>query len=102
MEPENVHIGATVRGRERHRIAGRYGGNGYVAVDVRFSSGRYRLFRPEDLEEISPPHPWWRSLLNQEWACCPIQFLTPNSPTAVCAMVDILGAQALSFLLADR
>jgi hypothetical protein len=74
MEPENVHIGATVRVRERHRIAerrgmvgriaGRYGGNGYVAVDVRFSSGGYRLFRPEDLEEISPPRSWWRSLLN--------------------------------------
>jgi hypothetical protein len=65
MEPENVHIGATVRVRERHRIAerlgmvgriiDRYGGDGYVAVDVRFSGGQLRLFRPEDLEEISPP-----------------------------------------------
>ena len=65
MEPENVHVGATVRVRERHRIAerrglvgritDRYGGDGYVAVDVRFSGGKRRLFRPEDLEEISPP-----------------------------------------------
>ena len=78
MEPENVHIGATVRVRERHRIAerrgmvgrvaDRYGGDGYVAVDVRFSGGQCRLFRPEDLEEISPPPPpWWRSLLNSEF-----------------------------------
>ncbi len=76
MEPENVLAGATVRVRERHRIAerrgmvgrvtGRYGGEGYVAVDVRFSGGRQRLFRPQDLEEISPPQPWWRSLLNLE------------------------------------
>ena len=74
MEPENVHIGATVRVRSRHRIAerrgmvgriaDRYGGDGYVAVDVRFSGGWRRLFRPEDLEEISPPQPWWRSLLD--------------------------------------
>ena len=79
MEPENVHIGATVRVRERHRIAERhgmvgrvtgcYGGGGYVAVDVRFSGGKRRLFRPEDLEQISPPpQPWWRSMLNLEKA----------------------------------
>jgi hypothetical protein len=47
MKPEEVHIGATVRVRERHRIAERrgmvgkvtdhYGGDGYMAVDVRFS-----------------------------------------------------------------
>jgi hypothetical protein len=71
-----MHIGATVRVREHHRIAerrglvgrvaDRYGGGGYVAVDVRFSGGQRRLFRPEDLEEISPPQPWWRSLLNWE------------------------------------
>jgi hypothetical protein len=76
MEPDNMHIGATVRVCEHHRIAerrgmvgrvaDRYGGDGYVAVDVRFSSGRYRLFRPEDLEEISPPQPWWRTVLNWE------------------------------------
>jgi hypothetical protein len=76
VEPGNVHIGATVRVRERHRIAerrgmvgrvaDRYGGDGYVAVDVSFSGGKRRLFRPEVLEEISPPQPWWRSLLNLE------------------------------------
>ena len=76
MEPETMHIGATVRVREHHRIAerrglvgrvaDRYGGDGYVAVDVRFSGGQRRLFRPEDLEEILPPQPWWRSVLNLE------------------------------------
>jgi hypothetical protein len=75
MEPKNVHIGATVRVRERHRIAerrgmvgritDRYGGDGYVAVDVRFSGGQRRLFWPEDLEEILPPPPWWRSVLGR-------------------------------------
>jgi hypothetical protein len=73
MKPEKVHIGMMVRVRERHRIAERrgmvgrisnhYGGEGYMAVDVRFSGGRRRLFWPEDLEEISSPRPWWRSLL---------------------------------------
>jgi hypothetical protein len=74
MVPDNVHIGATVRVREHHRIverrgmvgriANRYGGDGYIAVDVSFSGGQRRLFRPDDLEEISPPRPWWRSLLD--------------------------------------
>jgi hypothetical protein len=73
MQPERVHIGATVRVREYHRIAERrgmvgriadhYGGEGYMAVDVRFSGGQRRLFWPEDLEEIPSPRPWWRSLL---------------------------------------
>ena len=76
MEPDNVHIGARVRVRSRHRlaerrgmvgrVAGRYGGNGYVAVDVSFSGGQRRLFRPEDLEEILPPQPWWRNLLDRK------------------------------------
>jgi hypothetical protein len=73
LKPEKVHISATVRVCERHRIAERrgmvgriadhYGGDGYMAVDVRFSGGHRRLFWPEDLEEISSPQPWWRSLL---------------------------------------
>ena len=73
MKPEEAHIGSTVRLRERHRIAERrgmmgkvtdhYGGDGYMAVDVRFSGGLRRLFWPEDLEEIPSPRPWWRALL---------------------------------------
>jgi hypothetical protein len=72
MKPEQVHTGTTVRVHERHRIAERrgmvgriadpYGRDGYMAVDVRFSGGPRRLFWPEDLEEISSPRPWWRSL----------------------------------------
>jgi hypothetical protein len=62
LKPGKVHIGTTVRVREHHRIAERrgmvgriadhYGGDGYMAVDVRFSGGHRRLFWPEDLEEI--------------------------------------------------
>jgi hypothetical protein len=54
MKPEKVHIGATVRVRDHHRIAKRrgmvgritdhYGREGYMAVDVRFSGGQLRLF----------------------------------------------------------
>jgi hypothetical protein len=47
------------------RIADHYGGDGYMAVDVRFSGGHRRLFWPEDLEVISSPRPWWRSLLGR-------------------------------------
>ena len=82
MEPEQVHIGTTVRVRERHRIAERrgmvgrianhYGGEGRIAVDVRFSGGHRRLFRPEDLEVISSPRPWWRSLLGRTGAQDPL------------------------------
>ena len=78
MKPEKVHVGATVRVREDHRIAERrgtvgriadlYGGDGYMAVDVRFSGGHRRLFWSEDLEEISAPRPWWRSLLRRAGA----------------------------------
>ena len=65
MNPENVHIGTTVKVQERHRITERrgmvgriadhYGGDGYMAVDVRFSGGRRRLFWPEDLEDLLTP-----------------------------------------------
>ena len=75
MEPEQVLIGTTVRVREHYRIAERrgmvgriadhYGGDGHMAVDVRFSGGHRRLFWPEDLEVISSPRPWWRSLLGR-------------------------------------
>jgi hypothetical protein len=64
-------VGMKVRVREQHRIlerrgmvgkvVGRYGGEEYVAVDVRFPDGQHRLFRPGDLEEIaSPQPPLWR------------------------------------------
>jgi hypothetical protein len=49
---------------EHHRVEGRrglmgtvvdrYGGEEYVAVDVRLADGQLRLFWPRDLEEISP------------------------------------------------
>jgi hypothetical protein len=45
------------------KVVGRYGGEEHVVVDVLFPDGRQRLFRPEDLEEIAFPRPWWRSLL---------------------------------------
>ena len=65
MRPEQARVGMKVRVCEHHRIserrgmvgkiASRYGGEEYVAVDVRFPDRQYRLFWPEDLEEISPP-----------------------------------------------
>jgi hypothetical protein len=73
MKPQDVRVGMRVRVTDRHRIAerrgllgkvvGRYGGEEHVVVDVRFPDGQQRLFWPEDLEEISAPRPWWRSLL---------------------------------------
>jgi hypothetical protein len=65
--------------REHHRIAkrygtvgevvGRYGGEEYLAVDVRFSDGGQRLFSPGDLEEVrsSSQPSWWRSVLGESW-----------------------------------
>jgi len=47
------------------RIVGRYGGEEYMALDVRFPDGQHRLFWPGDLEETSSPQPWWRSLLGE-------------------------------------
>ena len=73
MKPETIHVGTTVRVREHHRIAERrgmvgrvadcYGGEGYMAVDVRFSGGQHWLLWAEDLEEISSPRPWGHSLI---------------------------------------
>jgi hypothetical protein len=63
VSPEEALVGARVRVGERHRIAERrglvgtvvetYGGEYYVAVNVRLADGQYRLFWPEDLLEIS-------------------------------------------------
>ena len=62
---EACFVGKKVRVRQEHRVlerrgmvgkvVGRYGGEEYVAVDVRFSDGRRRLFWPSDLEEIASP-----------------------------------------------
>ncbi len=72
MKSEEVRIGMRVRVRECHRIAerrgmvgrivARYGGEEYMAVEVRFPDEHKRLFWPEDLEEISSSRPWWHSL----------------------------------------
>ena len=45
-------------------VVARYGAEDYMAVDVRLDGGRYRLFWPSDLEEISSPKAWWRLLLS--------------------------------------
>ena len=72
-------VGTKVRVRQEHRIlerrgmvgkvVGRYGGEQWVVVDVRFTDGQRRwLFWPEDLEEVSSSKvssssSWWRSLI---------------------------------------
>jgi hypothetical protein len=74
---EACFVGTKVRVRQEHRIlerrgmvgkvVGRYGGEEYVAVDVRFSNGQRRQFWPSDLEEIFSPKPsLWRSLMDGE------------------------------------
>jgi hypothetical protein len=73
MTAEQARRGTWVRVTDHHRVAerrgllgkvvARYGGEDYVAVDVRLADGECRLFWPRDLEEISPPQAWWRSLL---------------------------------------
>ncbi len=75
MRPEEASIGTAVRVSDHHkiverrgmvgRIVDRYGGEQYMAVDVRFSDRQQRLFWPEDLNEISSVRPWWRSLLGR-------------------------------------
>ena len=64
MTPEQARPGMRVRVMEHHRVqerrgllgtvVARYGGEDYVAVDVRLTDGECRLFWPRDLEEISP------------------------------------------------
>ena len=78
MTPEQASPGRRVRVMEHHRIeerrgligrvVARYGGEDYVAVDVRLADGEYRLFWPRDLEEISSPKAWWRLLLGRDAA----------------------------------
>jgi hypothetical protein len=71
-----ARLGMKVRVGELHRIAERrgmvgrivgcYGGEGYMALDVRFPDGRHGLFWPRDLEEVSSPRSWWRSLISKD------------------------------------
>ena len=79
MTPEQASPGRRVRVMEHHRgeerrglvgkIVACYGGEEYVAVDVRLADGQYRLFWPRDLEEISSsPRAWWRFLLGGDVA----------------------------------
>ena len=73
MTLEQATPGMRVMVMEHHRVeerrglmgkvVARYGGEEYVAVDVRLADGQCRLFWPRDLEEIPPPKAWWRSLL---------------------------------------
>ena len=76
MTPERARPGTRVRVMEHHRVeerrglvgtvVARYGGEEYIAVDVRLADGEYRLFWPRELEEIYPSSPqeaWWRFLL---------------------------------------
>lgn len=72
-------VGTRVRVLESHRVvelrgmlgkvADTYGGEEFMAVDVRLSNGQRRLFWPGDLEEApessSPSRSWWVSLLQR-------------------------------------
>ena len=93
MKPGTIRVGKTVRVCEHYRIVerrgmvgrivGRYGGEEYVAVDVRFPDRRYRLFWPEDLEEISPPRLWWHSVVELTKGGSRKDHRTTRSPTGV-------------------
>jgi hypothetical protein len=73
MTPEQARPGARVRVTPYHRVeerrgllgtvVARYGGEEYIAVDVRLADGERRLFWPRDLEELSSPNAWWRFLV---------------------------------------
>jgi hypothetical protein len=73
MTLEQARTGTRVRVMEHHRVEERrgllgkvvavYGGENYIAVDVRLADGERRLFWPRDLEELSSPKAWWRSLV---------------------------------------
>jgi hypothetical protein len=76
MTLERARTGTRVRVMDHHRVEQRrglvgtvvavYGGENYVAVDVRLADGVRRLFWPRDLEEVSPPRAWWRFLLERD------------------------------------
>jgi hypothetical protein len=64
MTAEQARPGTRVKVMEHHRVqqrrglvgtvVARYGGEEYVAVDMRLADGQLRLFWPQDLEEIPP------------------------------------------------
>jgi hypothetical protein len=76
VRAEEACVGMKVRVGEEHRISerrgmlgkivSRYGGEEWVAVDVRFPEGHRRLFWPGDLEEIASPQPSLGAL-SAEW-----------------------------------
>jgi hypothetical protein len=76
MKPKEVRASMRVKVREHHRIekrrgllgkvVGTYGGEEFTAVEVLFPDGQRRLFWPGDLEEVSSPQRWWRSLLGED------------------------------------
>jgi hypothetical protein len=69
LRPEEARGGIEVKVGDRHPIAyrrgmlgtivGRWGGEEYVAVDVRCADGHHRLFWPYDLEEIASRRLSW-------------------------------------------
>ena len=73
MTAERARPGTPMRIMDHHRIeerrglvgtvVARYGGENYVAVDVRLADGVCGLFWPGDLEVISPSWVRWRLLL---------------------------------------
>lgn len=75
MTPEQVRPGTRVRIMEHYRVeacrglkgtvVARYGGEAYVAVDVRLADGERRLFWPSDLEQIPGQRTWWSSMLGR-------------------------------------
>ncbi len=76
MSAEQVRPGMRVRVMEHQlvhergdlpvgTVVARYGGEDYMAVDVRLDGGQHRLFWPSALEEISSPKAWWRLLLGR-------------------------------------
>lgn len=78
MESEQARPGRHVRVIEELRVAerrglvgrivARYGREDCVAVEVRLADGRYGLFWPRDLEEISYPKRRWRLALGGVFA----------------------------------
>jgi hypothetical protein len=78
MTPEQASPGIWVKVMDHHRVqerrglmgkvVARYGGEDYIAVDVRLTDGQLRLFWPRDLEQIPSPRAWWRLLLGGDAA----------------------------------